>query len=169
MVVTDVARNRRRLWLLSPSTGLPQWAQPGLGRRGGGASPGAAQVPHLAQRPEARANLVCEEVRLFPRREVPAPGDLVVVDEVRVGPLRPTPRGLILLAGKDAHGRRDGDTFGIEETALVFPIETRRRDPRVRQPIERDVVEDLVARQLARGARGPGQRRGDRRGRLAIS
>ena len=28
-----------------------------------------------------------------------------------------------------------------------FPIEASRRDPRVRQPVERDVVEDVVSRQ----------------------
>ena len=55
-------------------------------------------------------------------------------------------------------GRRSTATgiltpFGVEEAALVFPIETRGRDPRIRQPIERDVVEDLVWRQLARRAR----------------
>ena len=100
---------------------------------------------------------------------MPAFVDLVVVDELGIRPLCPTPRRLILLAGKDAHGHRDGDALGVEKAALVFPIETRRRDPRVRQPVERDVVEDLVARQFARGARGPVQSRGDRRRRLAVS
>ena len=74
-----------------------------------------------------------------------------------------------MLARKDAHSDRDGDTLGVEEATLVFPIETRRRDPRVRQPIKRDVVEDLLTRQFARGARGPVQSRYDRRGRLAVS
>ena len=90
------------------------------------------------------------------------------MDEFRIRSLRPTPRGLILLARKDAHGYRNGDALGVEEAALVLPVETGRGDPGVRQPIERDVVEDLVTRQFARGARGPVQRRGDRRGRLAV-
>ena len=93
--------------------------------------------------------------------------DLVVVDEVGVGPLGPAPRRLILLAGKHAHGHRDGDALGVEEATLVFPVETGRRDPSVREPVERDVVEDLVARQFAGGARGSVQRLHDRRGRLA--
>ena len=94
--------------------------------------------------------------------------DLVEVDQVGVGLLGPAPRGLVLLARKDGYGNWDGDALGVEEAALVFPVETRRGNTRVRQPIERDVVEDLVARQFARGARGPVQGRGDRRGRLAV-
>jgi hypothetical protein len=74
-----------------------------------------------------------------------------------------------LLARKDAYGHRNRDALGIEKATFVFPIETRRRDPRVRQPIQRDVVEDLVTRQFARGARGPVQSRDDRCGRLAVS
>ena len=123
----------------------------------------------LAERSERRPELCGEELRLLPGREVAALVELVVVDELGIRPLRPTPRGLILLARKDAHGHRDGDALGVEKAALVFPVETRRRDPRVRQPVERDVVEDLVARQFAGGARGPVQSRGDRRGRLAVS
>src|SRR5215218_3600596 len=95
--------------------------------------------------------------------------DLVEVDQVGVGLLGPAPRGLVLLAGKDGHGNRDGDALGVEKATPIFPIEPRRRDPRVRQPIKRDVVEDLLPRQFARGARGPVQSRGDRSGRLAVS
>src|SRR5262245_29883087 len=40
---------------------------------------------NLAQRSEARANLICEEERLFPGRKVPTFVDLVVIDEVGVG------------------------------------------------------------------------------------
>ena len=61
---------------------------------------------HLAKRPEPRADLVGEELRLLPGGEVAALVDLVEVDEVGVGLLRPAPRRLILLAGKDAHGNR---------------------------------------------------------------
>ena len=95
-------------------------------------------------------------------------GDLVEVDEVGIGLRRPTARRLILLAGKHAYGHRDGHTLGVEEATLVLPVEAGRRNTGVRQPVERDVVEDLVARQLARGTRGPGQCRDDRRGGLAI-
>src|SRR5499427_10723592 len=87
-----------------------------------------------AQCAERRADFFGEQLRLFPGGEVAALVDLVVVDEVGVGPFGPAPRRLILLAGKDAHGHRDGDALGVEEAALVLPIETRRRDPRVREP-----------------------------------
>jgi hypothetical protein len=95
--------------------------------------------------------------------------DLVVIDQVGIRPLCPTPWRLILLAGKDAHSYRNGDALGVEKASLIFPVETRCRDARVRQPIQRDVVEDLVARQFAGGARRPVQSRDDRRGRLAVS
>src|SRR5215207_6203069 len=95
--------------------------------------------------------------------------DVVEVDELGIGRLGPATRGLILLAGKDAHGHRSGDSLGVEKATPIFPIESRRRDPRVRQPIKRDVVEYLLTRQFARGARGPVQSLGDRSGRLAVS
>ena len=38
-------------------------------------------------------------------------------------------------------------SFGAKKAKLVFPIETSRRNRRVRQPVERDVVEDIVSRQ----------------------
>jgi hypothetical protein len=94
--------------------------------------------------------------------------DLVVMDELGIGTLGPAARGLVLLAGKDAHGHRNGDALGVEKATLIFPIETRCGDPRVRQPVKRDVVEDLVTRQFARIARGPVQGLGYRRGRLAV-
>src|SRR6266542_3850368 len=101
---------------------------------------------HLAERAERRPHLVAEDQRLLPGREVAALGDLVEVDEVGIGLLDPAPRRLICLAGEDAHGHRNGDAFGVPKAALVFPIEPRRRNPRVRQPKERDVVEDVVTR-----------------------
>jgi hypothetical protein len=58
--------------------------------------------------------------------------------------------------------------LALKKPPLVFPIELGRRDPRVRQPIERDVVEDLVTRQFASRTRGPVQGRDDRRGGLAV-
>src|SRR5262249_4703159 len=95
--------------------------------------------------------------------------DLVVVNELGIGPLSPAPRGLILLAGKDAHGHRNGDALGVEEATLIFPVEAGRREPRNPQPIKTEIVEDLVKRQFRRGAGGPVKSRGDRRGRLAAS
>src|SRR5215471_12458543 len=57
--------------------------------------------------------------------------------------------GLIQLVGKDAYGNRNGDVLGVEEARLVLPVETSRGDPGVRQPVERDVVKDVVSGKLA--------------------
>ena len=56
-------------------------------------------------------------------------------------------RRCIDLVREDAHGDRDRDVLDGEERQLVLPVEARRGDRRVRQPVERDVVEDVVARE----------------------
>src|SRR6266481_8692807 len=56
-----------------------------------------------AQRFEPRAKFGHEDLRLFPRREVSAFVDLVVVDELGIRLLRPAPRGLIELVRKPGH------------------------------------------------------------------
>ena len=61
---------------------------------------------------------------------------LVVVDELVIRPLRPTTRGLIVLAGKDTHRSRDGDIGRVIKIEVKFPIETSRRNRRVRQPVD---------------------------------
>src|SRR5258706_15233012 len=59
----------------------------------------------------------------------------------------PAPRGWIEFVREDAHSNRDGDAFGIEiPFAPIFPVETSARKRRVRQPGDRDVVEDVIAR-----------------------
>src|SRR5215212_8351139 len=128
-----------------------------------------SQSGQLAKRPECGSHLLGEQLRLLPGGEVTTLVDLVEIDQVGVSLLGPAARGLILLAGKDAHGNWNGDALGVEKATPIFPIQTRRRDPRVRQPVKRDVVEDLLPRQFTRGARGPAQSRDDRRGRLAVS
>src|SRR5262245_48933937 len=69
------------------------------------------------------------------------------MDQFGIRPLRPAPRGWIEFVREDAHGNRDGDAFGTEKTefAPILPIETGTRERRVRQPGDRDVVEDVVA------------------------
>jgi hypothetical protein len=63
----------------------------------------AAPASLLAQWAEAGANLFRKELRLFPGREVAASVELVVMDEVvGIRPLRPAPRRLVQLVGKDA-------------------------------------------------------------------
>ena len=73
------------------------------------------------------------------------------MDEVGIGLLCPTARHLIELAREDAHGYRDVHALRVEEAELVLPIETSRRDPRVRQPVVGDVVEDVVSGQAFLG------------------
>jgi hypothetical protein len=112
--------------------------------------PAALALPKkLPQRSEARANLFRKEVRLFPGRKVPALGDLVEVNKPGVRPLRPAPRSRIEFVGKDAHGNGDGDAFDAEipEFAPILPIETGAGKRCVRQPRDRYVVEDVIARQ----------------------
>ena len=77
---------------------------------------------------------------------MPAFGELVVMNEFRIRLLCPTPRSLIQLVGKDAHGNRDGDALDTEERNLPesLPIETRPGNRRVRQPGKRDVVQDII-------------------------
>ena len=67
-----------------------------------------------------------KQLRLFPGGIVPAFVNLVVIDEVVIRPLCPTPRGLIVLARKHAHGSRDGDVGGIVKVEVKFPIEASR-------------------------------------------
>jgi hypothetical protein len=45
------------------------------------------------------------------------------MDKFEIRTLCPTPRGLIDLAGKDAHGNRDGDVLDVEKRKLVFSID----------------------------------------------
>jgi hypothetical protein len=99
-----------------------------------------------AQRPETRANLVRELLRLFPGRKVSAFGETVVMNQFGIRFLRPALRGCVDLIWKHADGNRDGDVLRRKEVQLVFPIQSSRRDCRVRQPIERDVVEDVGSR-----------------------
>jgi len=76
----------------------------------------------------------------------------VVMDEVvGIRAFGPAPRGLIELVGEDADGERNRDGLGVEEVRLVLPVEASRRNPGVRQPVQRDVVEDVVSGEGARG------------------
>src|SRR6266404_1533812 len=108
-----------------------------------------SRAPLCTQRSEAHANLFCKEFRLFPGRKVPAFRKLVVMDQFGKSLLRPAPRSWIEFVRKYADGNRDGDALDIEipEFAPVLPIETGARKRRVRQPGDRDVVEDVVARE----------------------
>src|SRR6266403_6251277 len=71
------------------------------------------------------------------------------MNELGIRLLCPAPRGWIEFVREDAHGNRDRNAFGIEkpELAPILPIETGAGKRRVRQPGDRDVVEDVVARE----------------------
>ena len=74
---------------------------------------------------------------------MPAFVEFVVMDQFRIRPLRPASRGGIEFVWKDAHGSGDNDASDAEERiTLVLPIETSPRERRIRQPGERDVVEE---------------------------
>src|SRR5262249_25540583 len=95
-----------------------------------------SSLPLSAQRSEARANLVAEELRLLPGGEVPALVEPVVVDQFGVRPLGPTPGRRIEFVREDAHGNRDGDAFDAEKGELaegheLLPVETGRGYSRI--------------------------------------
>ena len=72
----------------------------------------------------------------------------VVMDQVvRVCAFGPAARGLIELVREDADRERDRDRLGVEEIGLVLPVEASRRDACVREPVQRQVVENVIARQ----------------------
>src|SRR6202011_5719727 len=99
------------------------------------------------KRTEARAKLFGKKLRLFPGSEMTALFHLVVVDEIGIGPLRPVPGRLVEFVREDAHGSRDFDALGTEKGELILPIEASRRNPRVGQPEQRDVVAHIVRRE----------------------
>jgi hypothetical protein len=78
---------------------------------------------------------------------VPALGELVEVDEMRIGLLRPAPWRGIEFVGKDPDGNGDGDTFHVEisKFPLILPIEPGAGKRGIRQPCDRDVIENVVA------------------------
>src|SRR5262245_32291679 len=83
---------------------------------------------------------------------MPALREPVVVNQLRIRTFGPAPRSLIEFVRENAHGNRDGDAFGAEIAALApeFPVETGARNRRVREPGDRDVVENVVTRETLR-------------------
>src|SRR5580704_4373661 len=68
------------------------------------------------------------------------------MDQFGKRPLRPASWSRIEFVGKHAHGGWDNDAPDAEERiTLVFPIETSPRKRCIRQPGERDVVQDVVS------------------------
>src|ERR1700721_4896364 len=101
-----------------------------------------------AKRSKPRSDLRRKALRLLPGSEVSALGELIVVNQFRIRPLCPAPRGWIKVVRKDAHCDRNGDALGVEiPFAKIFPVKTGAGKRRIRQPRDRDVVEDVVARE----------------------
>ena len=69
------------------------------------------------------------------------------MDQFGIRLLCPALGGWIKLVREDAHGNWNLDAFDIEKTEFtpVLPIETGAGYARVRQPSDRDIVEDVVA------------------------
>jgi hypothetical protein len=89
---------------------------------------------------------------------VAAPVDLVEVGEVGVGRLDPAARGPEDLAGEGGEADRDLDlrrrlAGGKRLGSSELPVPPGRRSPGPRQPVQRDVVEDVVAGEVARRLR----------------
>src|SRR5437870_2313155 len=104
--------------------------------------------PGLAHGSKRLAHVLGEQQRLFPGREVRALVMRTVEDEVRVSGARPAFRRLVDFVPERTDSGRQRNTARIEETSLAvahFPIEARRRHSRVGEPVECDVVEDIVA------------------------
>src|SRR4030095_3106413 len=99
---------------------------------------------------EAGAYLLGQEFRLFPRGKVPAFIELVVVNQFGVRALCPTARAQIDLIRKGTHGNRDRNALDVEIPEFVFPVETRSGNRRIRQPGQRNVVEDIVPAEAGR-------------------
>src|SRR5436305_3550028 len=114
----------------------------------------------LTQRAERGPHLGREELGLLPSGEVAAPVDLVEVREVGVGHLDPAPRGSPDLVGEcreaDRYGRRRRGLNGEPgPCSSVLPVVPGGGGPGACQPVERDVVEDVLLGQV------PGRPAGD--------
>src|SRR5437763_6389828 len=103
----------------------------------------AAGRPSLGstERPEGVAQLAGEQLRLLPGREVAAPIDLVVVDELRIRPLRPAARRGIQLVREDRDADWDLDALDVEEGEVALPVQASRRDAAVGEPVVGRVLE----------------------------
>src|SRR4051812_30525279 len=106
-----------------------------------------------AERPEGGTNLVSEQFGLLPGGEVSTPRGFVVVAQGRVVRLGPAAWCLEDLAregayrDRDRHGRRG---LARTEGVLPFPVCPGGRAAGAGQPIDRDVVEDVLAGEAAR-------------------
>src|SRR3712207_1572130 len=111
----------------------------------------------LAKTPERGPELLGRQLRLFPGGEVAAPVDRVEVGEGTVRLLDPAARGRpdLVREGSEAHRDRDfGRSLGSRGRdsggSVALPVRPGGRGPGARQPVQRDVVEDVVPGEIAR-------------------
>src|SRR5215469_5711584 len=102
------------------------------------------------QRSERGPDLLREQFGFFPGGEVAAAGGLVEVAEGGVAQLDPAARGPEGLAGEHREADRKLDLRSSLPNrkgcgSSVLPVRPGRRSPSAGQPVQRDVVEDVVA------------------------
>src|SRR6267378_2940229 len=98
------------------------------------------------KRSECGAQFLDEYGGLLKGREMSAAGGFVPVEESRIDPLAPQSRRLKHFAGENTHGDRQIEPLRREIGRETLIVEARGGRGRVGEPIERDVVEHLVAR-----------------------
>jgi hypothetical protein len=109
-----------------------------------------------AQRSERRSNLLTEDLRLFPGREVTALGGFMEVVQRGMGLPWPAFRRAIDLVREHRDRDRHFDLIGLlcrgaKVVVVIFPVEAGRGGAAVGEPVERDVVEHFVATNHAFG------------------
>src|SRR4029077_15208111 len=112
------------------------------------------RIRSSAERSEGGSELFREELRLLPGREVPALVDLVEVRDVRVCLLGPASRRPPDLAGERGEAerqrhrwRRLAGSLGLGLSSL--PVRSGRGGAGARQPVQHDVVENVVTGEVA--------------------
>jgi hypothetical protein len=128
--------------------------------------PNVCLTAELAQGPEGGLELLGEQLGFFPGGEVAALVGLVEVAEGGIGLLDPAARGLEDLAREAGEADRDLDLGrglagrrGAGGGLSAVPLRPGRRGPGAGQPVQGDVVQDVVAGEIARGLaveKGPG-------------
>src|SRR6266850_7801544 len=98
------------------------------------------------KRAESGAQFLDEYGGLLKGREMSAMGGFVPIEESRIDPLAPQSRRLEHFARENAHGDRQIEPLRREIGREALKVEARGGRGRVGEPLERDVVAHLVAR-----------------------